>query len=188
MTKINEDLNLKYYTTYDVSKLKEYVLGITDEWFIDTLKQQRFEVHKHTLSYFVYRHKMGWQPPQPFKSELKVSDQKLVDLIEPMIKDLEKIHDGVRGNVVIIKLMSGKDIGEHIDDGFYLVNTRRHHIPIITSEETTFTVSKDTVNMAEGECWEINNAKLHSVNNSKSKIDRVHLVIDIVPNRILEGS
>ena len=39
--------------------------------------------------------------------------------------------------------------------------------------------------MATGECWEINNTRLHSVENN-SDIDRVHLLIDIMPNKYLE--
>ena len=35
--------------------------------------------------------------------------------------------------------------------------------------------------MLEGECWEINNTRLHAVENN-SKIDRIHLLIDIMPN------
>jgi hypothetical protein len=35
--------------------------------------------------------------------------------------------------------------------------------------------------MGTGECWEINNSRTHFVNNG-SKIDRVHLLIDIMPN------
>jgi hypothetical protein len=36
--------------------------------------------------------------------------------------------------------------------------------------------------MGTGECWEINNSRIHYVNNG-SKIDRVHLLIDIMPNK-----
>jgi hypothetical protein len=35
--------------------------------------------------------------------------------------------------------------------------------------------------MAEGECWEINNSRPHYVNNF-SNVDRVHLLVDIMPN------
>ena len=62
-----------------------------------------------------------------------------------------------------------------------MVYSRRHHVPIITSEQTLFGVGTEKINMLEGECWEINNTRFHSVEND-SDIDRVHLLIDIMPN------
>ena len=44
----------------------------------------------------------------------------------------------------------------------------------------SYTVNGETVNMKEGECWEINNQRPHSVLND-SDIDRVHLLVDIFP-------
>jgi aspartyl/asparaginyl beta-hydroxylase (cupin superfamily) len=38
--------------------------------------------------------------------------------------------------------------------------------------------------MKEGECWEINNNKIHRVANN-SEMDRIHLTIDIIPNQYL---
>ena len=50
--------------------------------------------------------------------------------------------------------------------------------------ETKFWVDGESVAMGIGECWEINNAKTHSVIN-KSDVDRIHLLIDIMPNAIV---
>jgi aspartyl/asparaginyl beta-hydroxylase (cupin superfamily) len=102
-------------------------------------------------------------------------------MINPIIKDLELKHNGIRSNVLFIKLKAGHNISAHSDSGEYLLSSRRHHIPIITSDQTFFTVGSEKINMSEGECWEINNSRVHSVENS-SKIDRVHLLIDIMPN------
>jgi aspartyl/asparaginyl beta-hydroxylase (cupin superfamily) len=38
--------------------------------------------------------------------------------------------------------------------------------------------------MQSGECWEINNSRPHLVENN-SDIDRIHLLIDIMPNEEL---
>ena len=39
--------------------------------------------------------------------------------------------------------------------------------------------------MQEGQCWEINNAKNHSVENNGTT-DRIHLLIDIMPNEFIK--
>jgi hypothetical protein len=44
-----------------------------------------------------------------------------------------------------------------------------------------FGVGEDSVPMQEGECWEINNSRTHWVENN-SPVDRVHLLVDIMPN------
>ena len=57
----------------------------------------------------------------------------------------------------------------------------RIHVPIITNDEVVFSVGGEELNMREGEMWEINNATLHAVEN-RSEQDRIHLIVDWVPN------
>jgi len=98
--------------------------------------------------------------------------------------DLEKIHNGVRGNVLLIKLKAKEDVALHEDAGDYLMLSRRNHVPIITSGNVVFGVGSERINMQIGECWEINNYRFHWVDND-SDIDRVHLLVDIMPNEEL---
>jgi aspartyl/asparaginyl beta-hydroxylase (cupin superfamily) len=181
MNKVSENFNFKNHGTYDVNKIKSYILDLEDEWFINTSRQDKFYTHKDTNSYFMYQSDLKWTKDQIFSVEAKIDDEELLWLIEPIIEDLERIHNGVRGNVLFIKLKAKHNIPKHFDDGDYLVYSRRHHVPIITSEQTLFGVGTEKINMLEGECWEINNTRFHSVEND-SDIDRVHLLIDIMPN------
>lgn len=181
MSKMSEDFNFKHHTTYDINSIKAQVLKFLDEWFIDTSRQEQYTNHKDTESYFVYKSDLNWHKGQEFKFEKKSNDVILLELVEPIIKDLEERHNGIRGNVLFIKLKANHNIPNHFDDGDYLVYSRRHHVPIVTSSKTTFGVGLQTINMLEGECWEINNTRLHSVKNN-SDLDRIHLLIDIMPN------
>lgn len=180
MNKISQNFNFNRYSDYDVSLIKDHIDRFSDEWFIDTSRQNDYANHKDTTSYFIYKTDLNWNVKQDFITETKSNDQVLLDLVEPIIKDLEKLHNGVRGNVLLIKLKANHNIPKHADDGDYLVLSRRHHIPIVTSEDTWFGVGSEKVNMAVGECWEINNTRFHEVQNN-SNIDRVHLLIDIMP-------
>ena len=60
------------------------------------------------------------------------------------------------------------------------MNSRRIHIPLVTTDNVDFTVGGEQRAMREGELWEINNAREHSVVN-RGVERRVHLIIDWVP-------
>lgn len=185
MTKELENFNFRKTAHYDVSAIKSIVQGFDEEWFIDTSRQESFKTHQHTLSYFLYKADLLWDKSKLFFVETNIENMELLDYVEGIVQDLEAIHNGKRGNVLLIKLLAGQNIPEHSDGGYYLDSARRHHLPIVTSSGTIFGVGGEELNMQEGECWEINNAKPHYVTNN-SAVDRVHLLIDIMPtDRIL---
>jgi aspartyl/asparaginyl beta-hydroxylase (cupin superfamily) len=181
MRKTEEDFNLRKHAEYDISEIKTYVEKFTEEWLIDTKRQEMSKIHKETNTYYVYKNNLMWKIGQEFVTNKISNDDVLLEMLEPIIKDLEKIHDGVRANVLLIKLTANENIPLHEDSGDYLMLSRRNHIPIITAGDVVFGVGSERVNMQPGECWEINNYRLHWVDNN-SDIDRVHLLIDIMPN------
>lgn len=184
--KILEKFNFKQYESFNVKQIKKEILALEEHhWLKDTSRQDVFYTHKDTQSYFLYQTNLYWVRGAEY-SYNKVSDnQVLLDLTEPIIKYLEELHKGQRGQVLFIKLPGKKNIPKHHDDGEYLMTGRRHHIPIITNKKTNFGVSREFVNMQEGQCWEINNAKNHSVENNGTT-DRIHLLIDIMPNEFIK--
>ena len=184
MRKTLEDFNFKQHGNYDVEPIRNYIDSFSDEWFINTSRQDEYYVHKDTNSYFVYTADLDivlWKEGEKFSTQKTSNDAGLLELLEPIISDLERIHNGVRCMVLLIKLKAGQDVGQHQDSGDYLMLSKRNHIPIITSDRVFFGVGNDKVTMGVGECWEINNSRPHYVNNG-SEIDRVHLLIDIMPN------
>lgn len=185
MNKTFEDFNFIKHNSYDVEGIKQYIDSFSEEWFINTSRQDHYYVHKDTNSYFVYSADMQWKAGESLKTQTTSSDTKLLELLEPIIKDLEQMHHGVRGNVLLIKLKARQSIARHNDSGDYLMFSRRNHIPIVTTEDVFFGVGEDKINMKPGECWEVNNSRLHFVDNN-SEIDRVHLLIDIMPKKEME--
>ena len=61
------------------------------------------------------------------------------------------------------------------------MNSHRIHIPIVTGENNIFLVNGELKNMQVGEMWEINNELPHMVEN-RSDEDRIHLIVDWIPN------
>lgn len=183
--KLQEQFCFRKIGDFDVSEIKNIILSLTDEdWKSDKTRQQSYDLLRNTESYFIYQTKQDWMLSEPFASSRKTDDDRLHDLVEPIVKHLENNHNGTRGKVLFTRLPSGKDIPKHQDAGDYLYLVRRHHIAINTNENITFTVGKEIINMEEGECWEINNSRLHSVNNNSNDM-RIHLIIDIMPNSAL---
>jgi len=85
-------------------------------------------------------------------------------------------------SVRLLKLDSGSSIKEHKDfDLNYEKGEIRIHIPVVTHSDVEFILDKERLILQEGECWYMNFNLLHSIVN-KSKIDRIHLVIDAVVN------
>lgn len=178
-------LNLRVIDKIDISEIKDLVNSLTEEqWLENTSRQTSFSNHSHTRTYFVVDYSLGWEVNSPYEANFVRLGSPLWKSIEPIVSFLEKYHDGKVGRVIIPKLLAGGIIDGHKDGGDYLESVRRHHIPIITNDEVSFAVGGEIVNMQEGEIWEINNNFVHEVENLSLE-DRVHLLIDIIPNKYL---
>jgi quercetin dioxygenase-like cupin family protein len=183
--KDNPDFKFSYLKEYNIDKIKQYLKSFDNEWLIDTSRQDTFEVHRFTNSYILNKVDIfGWAPGDKYNGEFICNDEYLWSLVFPIVKELEEIRDGKVGQALFIKLSAGKIIDPHEDSGDYLYVVSRHHIPIITNPKVGFIVGGQTQHMKEGECWEINNNKEHSVFNEGDE-DRIHLLIDIIPNKFL---
>jgi hypothetical protein len=184
MDKINEDFRFRYLKNYEISEIQSEIYKLEKEWLEDTQRQESFTEHKETVTYFLTDYSLKWKIGDPYAGSVRNPESYLYSLVKPIIEDLEQIHGGRVGRAMFPKLSAKKDISGHEDGGEYLSVARRNHIPIITNPDVWFNVGKGWVNMFEGECWEINNRKWHEVVNKGDK-DRVHLLIDIIPNEAI---
>lgn len=184
MRKSEEVFRFKYHKNYDIKEIKDEILKLEEEWFYDTSRQDINYVHKETVTHFLTDFSLDWDIGSKYAGTVRDPDSKLYKLVKPIIEDLESLHNGRVGRVIFPKLMAGKKIDGHIDGGNYLDVARRHHIPIITNPGVFFNIDNGLLNMFEGECWEINNMRYHEVINNSNE-DRVHLLIDIIPNECI---
>ena len=79
-------------------------------------------------------------------------------------------------NIFFSLLEKGTKILPHVDKNIKKTR-RRIHIPIITNSRVLFFNNGHFLNMKEGHVYEIDNSRLHAVNNASDK-DRIHLIID----------
>lgn len=181
--KENENFNYRFFGNFNVDSLVNHINNFNSEWLMYTERQNalygdRRNPHVYTNTYIIQDHPLTWTFGSKINSMPK--DQNVMSIISDIVKDLEDEVVGKAARILLVKLSAGRDVNEHIDSGDYLSTVRRYHIPIITNDKVFYTVNSETINMKKGECWEINNLKPHSVLNNSEK-DRVHLLIDILP-------
>lgn len=172
---MTEDFNFKKYGAVDAGSLQQKVIAAAFDWDAFTFRQETYKVHRETRTVPLIYDETNF-------FHLKVREQYAA--FEPEIEAIQKIiEDGMqeKGRVriaVLIKLDKHATIYPHMDKGPFFKITHRFHIPVFTNPGCLFTVDNETINMKEGEIWEINNDnKIHSVEN-KGDTDRIHLVID----------
>lgn len=171
---------------YPIDNIKKEVLSYSQEWDLDTTRQDNNVTHRNTKMYQLRFSSYDWIPGMPvhtsdinrFKSA--EAQQEFLNILA----DIESKYDGVVVRAELIKMMPSVNIRKHVDGGEFLKYARRCHIPINTNENVFFTVFNNRVNMKEGVMYEINNSLPHSVENNSTN-ERDHLIIDIMPKSMV---
>jgi len=181
--KVDRDFNFAPFKSFDIENIKSRVEKFSQEWDLDTSRQStvyegRPNPHVNTNTYIIQNSSLHWERGTLFSKE--TLDKEMYDLVYPIVKELEDRMVGQSARILLIKLNANSKVFVHKDSGDYLSNVRRFHIPLITNEKVSYTVGGEEIHMEEGKCYEINNLKLHSVDNN-SEYDRVHILIDIMP-------
>lgn len=168
--------NFKMYGNIDVSDLKDGLNGL--DWNEHTIRQNSYEMHKDTQTLEVMWDLESLRTDKIGKIHSNYYKLNMTSFLEK-IKPIYELNygDGYFIRVLIVKLKANSNIEPHVDKGYSLMTAKRTHIPIITNPEVTFTVGGETKHLKEGEIWEIDNSKEHSVDNN-SDLDRIHLIMD----------
>lgn len=170
---------LKLYDT-DIFNILSFVYGITDnEWNAWNLRQEVFDIHSATKTY-----PLRWAQ-EVDENTYQVTVKNRTSIINQILFDeinkLEHLYDGTCINILFAKLLPHSEIPPHGDVSRLLTNVHRIHLPLITNEDVDFYVDDVKYNFREGTLYEINNSLTHSVENN-STLDRIHLILDILPN------
>lgn len=88
-------------------------------------------------------------------------------------------------SVRLLKLKPGSIIKEHTDSFLSFEDGEaRIHIPVQTNPDIYFYLDGERIIMNEGEAWYLNFSLKHKIEN-RSRVDRIHLVIDCDVNEWL---
>lgn len=172
---------------FSINQLIDDVNNFNDEWKLDTSRQDKLATHKDTEMFQLKFMDYGWEVGQGNLSKdiNKLKNNESQEIMENIYKHLENIYDAKVVRSEIIKMHGKSSIPSHIDSGEFLYLGRRVHVPLVTNKDVIFTVLNHSLNMEIGKWYEINNSLPHSVNNP-TDTERVHIIIDLVFNRLLD--
>jgi tetratricopeptide (TPR) repeat protein len=164
---------------FDVEAIKNKVAQISEAKWLESERERRFDVHRDTQALLLI-HFEDYKYEKPEYRELYYEFE---DELKPLIDHIAAYYqdNGFVVRLIFAKLLAGGVIPKHADGGYSLLNCHRVHIPIITNDKNIFFVNGEEKNMQSGELWEINNELVHTVEN-RGEEDRVHLIIDWMPN------
>jgi hypothetical protein len=182
--------NFVHIGDVDFAALKQRVLQVPEhQWQAEANRQQRYEVHRDTQTIHLvfdpdFRHTHPTRLPllREFEPLIRPALKMAADHFDDSPKGQALFDEHGMGYFVranLVRLKSGGNITAHTDNNYSLVHSHRVHLPIITNPQVEFTVGSEVINMKEGELWEINNRRMHSVGNTGPE-DRVHLILDYV--------
>jgi hypothetical protein len=187
---MNFDDNFRRIGSANIEHVKASAAALTDEdWTQESVRQQRYEVHKDTQSIplvhdYDFRHTEPTRHPAletfgPMLRPILAITADFYDSSEKGRALTEKHGIGYFIRANLVWLAPGGTIDEHRDGNFSLTHSHRVHVPIITNDRVLFKVGRETLSIPEGEIYEINNRRLHSVHNAGDAA-RVHLILDYV--------
>ena len=159
-----------------------------DEWLINTSRQESYQTHKETfvfeLTSLDYMHAIG--TPGQCVTERRMSTANAREELSDIIRKAEELASGKLIRAEFINMKPNSRIRTHKDRSDILYVARRFHIPIKTNELVLFSSGDETKHLELGKLYELNNINYHSVVNS-SDTNRIHLIIDVLPEQYLEG-
>lgn len=173
---MNFDGNYISHGQWDHRAFRDQLLALpTTDWFDQTpaaAVRGRTHAHTETLPLLFdedYRHMHGTRWPHFATFE---------PCLAPLLKKFESIFKGgypVR--IIVPRLYPRASIAPHADGGHSLPFVHRIHMPLTTTPLVEFSVGGEARHIAEGEIWEINNTRIHSVKNRGMSV-RIHLIVD----------
>jgi len=184
----------------DTSGIWNLTQSITEsKWFENDLRQRRFVPHKDTQSILLAWNKnifTGQLDPTlggAITSSFWPSFEPFLRPLVELVKNAYNMPQPMVWRAMLARLPAGKSITEHWDANPVLSFPRRIHWVVHTNPGvvTNCAVRDGDVptpipDLGEGDVFELNNVRRHSVHNSGSE-GRVHLVIDMYP-RSLESA
>ena len=102
------------------------------------------------------------------------------EAVEPIIEAVIPWYGYERGDtcrIMLAKLKAGKEISLHVDGHPSSDKPHKIHVPLVTSSDVFFWAEEESIHLARGNAWEVNNKVMHGGINGGAE-DRVHLIFD----------
>jgi len=187
---MNFDDNFRRVGGANVEPIKALLAELDPgQWRDEAKQKQLYRAHRNTQTVLLvhdrdYRHNNPTRHPalKVFEPVIRPVLGVTADHYDQSPKGIELTRKFGLGYFIranFVRLLPGQAIDEHRDLNFSLTHAHRVHVPIITNDRVWFTVGGEALNIPEGEIYEINNRRPHSVLNEGNE-PRIHLVLDYV--------
>lgn len=174
---MNFDASYRMLGHVDVDPITEAITRATEEeWDADNAGQAPFTgpVQRDTKTIGLVFDWKGLQHPQRLP---RYADFQAL-LLPILVRIRRAVGGGWPARCLFVRLRAGGVIGAHADERFD--DSHRIHVPLVTNERAVFTVGGERKHMRKGEIWELNNARVHSVENLGDE-GRIHLLFNWTP-------
>jgi hypothetical protein len=176
---MNFEGNFRYICEFDVSKLQSLIPAESDPIWNMLERHNEYIVHKDTKTIVVNDFDINWNGEGYPSKRMDIGNKELEDEVWNIGEQLSKMFNMRIGRLLLINLKPKSRVYPHIDTGLYLASVKRLHIPIITNDNVFFRVGEEIINMKNGHCTEVNNMRVHGVQN-QSDTARIHLLCDLL--------
>jgi hypothetical protein len=167
---------LRHLGPVDITAFREALSRQPEElWTADMAFQKSLAPYRETETIYLHMNR-GWPPTDirrlagwdPLHGSFEPLRDAVVALLEP---------GGLVVNAQIARLGPGKRIPSHRDKAPVHIHAHRVHVPVVTNDEILFLVDGVNVKLREGEAYELDNTRMHGVEN-QGQTARIHLIID----------
>jgi hypothetical protein len=182
---VEKPQNLRELGSFDIQQVKNFSKNISEEeWEKWNYRQKKYKLNKYTSTF-----PLIWSDPGDFvnfpngiDTFLMNKESNLHEYVKAYYEFLETFYDGTVIRSLLVRLKEFSTISPHVDLTDTLTKVHRCHLPIITNKKIMFCIQNNFYHLEEGKFYEVNNSGVHSVTNDSDK-GRVHLMIDILPNK-----
>jgi len=171
---MNKPNYVKYLSLIGIDEYLEFTEGLK---FEKNEKYDRGEYFDKCQTYFLVERS-------------QVTDNKLCKEFFELSEQLTKVlfdtygHGSIH-NVQFSYLPPLSTIKPHYDYGLHFSLSHRIHLPIKSNSQSIFSIGDQDFNFKCNQLVEINNKRTHSVVNNSETEERIHLIIDYIPQRYL---
>tara|TARA_R110002167_G_scaffold86535_3_gene234189 strand:- start:213 stop:794 length:582 start_codon:yes stop_codon:yes gene_type:complete len=175
---------IKSINKESLSSLEEIYNRLSSNvWSIENARKENdFSCFHHT-QHVIFRFIRNFGDPRDFYDNPIWSIFK--HLLLPIMNEVAVCYgfkNPVYPKVMLAKLDAHSYINAHYDGAGSNLKTHKIHIPLITAPEVLMSICGKTMHLERGLAYEVNNIKLHSVEN-RSDQPRVHLIFEVFDNQ-----
>jgi len=178
--KVKKPDTIKELGAVEISALQALVERVSDQvWNLeDEQKENNFACFHHTR-HIVFRFIEGMRDHRIYYSNpvWDIWKGMLLPIMDKMVEPYG-FQKPAFPKAMLARLEAGHEIDKHRDGAGSNLYTHKIHVPLKTNANAMFYVEDESFHLAEGKGYEVNNIRLHGVDNSGHE-DRVHFIFEV---------